>query len=199
MLLLAAFFLMLLIFSGTALGTGQGNCLESSDMKYDGPGPIVVDAPVGEVFTEVAIKSGVNIGCRFYDADTNDGCYSVSGIGTGTLTVEKIGSGPECQDISHIEVVYGVPSGGGELGGDEPGDGGESDNGDTKPGDNASGEEYLTSESGGQQTSQTTADPQPAATTVTVTSLASTGLELAIPLTGLGMAATGFMIRRRKK
>lgn len=59
-----------------------------------------------QIITKVIVKAGSqNQGeaCFTFTADGDNGCYQVTGIGTTTVTVTKIGSGPECKDISHVE------------------------------------------------------------------------------------------------
>lgn len=60
-------------------------------------------APAGSIFSQVWVKAS-NV-CTSYTQDTNDGCYEVLGIGTATVTVTKVGVGPACSDISHIEAI----------------------------------------------------------------------------------------------
>ncbi|HEX5141952.1 MAG TPA: hypothetical protein VFX19_13495, partial [Dehalococcoidia bacterium] len=66
-----------------------------------------------EVVTGVCIKSGANM----FPPDTHSGvldngtyendCYQVSGVGTQTVTVTRIGTpSSTCQAISHIDVVF---------------------------------------------------------------------------------------------
>ena len=56
------------------------------------------------IITEVWVKAGQ--GCYVPDGV----CYAIAsgGVGYSFVIVEKIGNGPECQDISHIEVCYDV-------------------------------------------------------------------------------------------
>jgi hypothetical protein len=77
-----------------------------------------VDA--GNIVTGVCIKSGAELGHTgplqngTYDgegnavaADSDEVCYEVSGVGTDTVTVKRVGeAGPECQGISHIDVLF---------------------------------------------------------------------------------------------
>lgn len=72
---------------------------------------VTYDVGSGYVVDGVCIKSGEKmfngnqhsavLGNGTYETD----CYTVSGVGTQQVTVTKIGSGPNCQDISHIDVV----------------------------------------------------------------------------------------------
>jgi hypothetical protein len=82
------------------------------------PGPdgnAVVSAPAGEVVTRVAVKAGTV--CWFtppevsgtYTITVNGAaCYVVAGLGTDVATVTRVGSGPTCKDISHVELIDGV-------------------------------------------------------------------------------------------
>jgi hypothetical protein len=105
---LAAFFGGGILNSSTALAQGNqgaGNCLGSDATKTpDDPGDIVIlTAPAGQVITTVAIKAGTP--CVVFTADGSNGCYTVEGIGTPSVTVTRIGSGPTCKEISHIEFL----------------------------------------------------------------------------------------------
>jgi hypothetical protein len=56
----------------------------------------------GQIITEVWVKAGQ--GCYIPDGV----CYATvsGGVGYNYVVVEKLGDGPGCQDISHIEVCY---------------------------------------------------------------------------------------------
>ena len=56
------------------------------------------------IITEVWVKAGQ--GCFLVPNE----CYATvaGGVGYDFVIVEKVGDGPECQDISHIEVCYDV-------------------------------------------------------------------------------------------
>lgn len=57
----------------------------------------------------VCIKSGANM---FTDGHSGqlgngthaDGCYTISGVGTASVTVTRNGDGPNCQGLSHIDI-----------------------------------------------------------------------------------------------
>lgn len=104
---LAAFFGGGILNSSTALaqGGGLGNCLGGDATKTpDDPGDtVILTAPAGQVITVVAIKAGTP--CIEFTADATIGCYTVSGIGTSSVTVTRSGSGPSCKEISHVEFL----------------------------------------------------------------------------------------------
>ena len=56
------------------------------------------------IITEVSVKAGQ--GCFLVPNE----CYATvaGGVGYDFVIVEKVGDGPNCQDISHIEVCYNV-------------------------------------------------------------------------------------------
>ena len=70
---------------------------------------VTFTAVEGEVVTGVCIKTGESAGHTGLitaDGPVPGGCYTVAGIGTATVTVTRTGeAGPECQAISHIDVV----------------------------------------------------------------------------------------------
>jgi hypothetical protein len=102
---LAAFFGGGILSSSPALAQGAGNCLGGDATKTpDDPGDtVILTAPAGQVITTVAIKAGNP--CIEFTADGTMGCYTVSGIGTNSVTVTRSGSGPTCKEISHIEFL----------------------------------------------------------------------------------------------
>ena len=78
---------------------------------YPGPGgDAAVTAPNGMVVTRIAVKAGPT--CVF-TPETATGtytiavegapCYVVSGLGSSAVTVARVGDGPACKDISHVE------------------------------------------------------------------------------------------------
>ena len=44
-----------------------------------------------------------------FPPETSDSCYTVSGLGTTTVTITRIGSGRTCKEISHVEYTTGTP------------------------------------------------------------------------------------------
>ncbi|MBI1886187.1 MAG: hypothetical protein HYS09_07755 [Chloroflexi bacterium] len=65
-----------------------------------------------DTITAVCIKSGANMFNGEHKLVTSDGvvanCYTVSGIGTSKVKVQRTGTaGPDCQAISHIDVLTG--------------------------------------------------------------------------------------------
>lgn len=63
--------------------------------------PFTITDPSG-IFIRVGIKASTSCFIMTSDGITPYGCYSVSGIGTSTITVTKVISGPTCPEISHI-------------------------------------------------------------------------------------------------
>jgi hypothetical protein len=55
--------------------------------------------------TTVAIKAGTDCFIVTSNGVTGDGCYTVAGIGTTSVTVTRVGAGPGCKGISHVEVA----------------------------------------------------------------------------------------------
>ncbi len=68
------------------------------------------DTGSDKIVTGVCIKAGGTAEHEFFTADQADilGCYTITGIGTSSVTVERTGTpGPDCQAISHIDVIEG--------------------------------------------------------------------------------------------
>jgi hypothetical protein len=76
-----------------------------------------VDVGAGFVVEGVCIRTGTEghsgvLGNGTYDGafnpvapDSDDACYVVEGVNTQEVTVTRIGEGPGCQDISHVDVI----------------------------------------------------------------------------------------------
>jgi hypothetical protein len=70
--------------------------------RVEGGDPVTeFTAPAGQVVTGVCVKAGT--GLSTFILDGAGICYSVSGIGTGSVTVTRIGEGPVCKGISHVD------------------------------------------------------------------------------------------------
>lgn len=69
------------------------------------------DAGAGNIVEGVCIKSGENMfegnkhSAVLGNGTYENGCYTVTGVGTQSVTVTRIGSGPNCQGISHIDAI----------------------------------------------------------------------------------------------
>lgn len=83
-----------------------GKCDGTDGCIKDETAPFQITVP-GSVINKLWIKAGDGDGgCYEFTANDSDGCYSVSGIGTSSVSAVKVGSGSSCKDISHIEVVF---------------------------------------------------------------------------------------------
>ena len=98
--------------STEAMANGVGTCNPDYDDK-DESAPFDHDdfsVPAGQVIKQVNIKTGT-LGCLediTVDGLYHDGCYLVTGIGTSSILVERVGEpGPDCQEISHTEIELG--------------------------------------------------------------------------------------------
>lgn len=83
---------------------GLGNCNTGWVFKAESE-PFGVGMIHGSI-NKVIVKAGSqNQGdaCFEFTADGDDGCYRVSGFGTDLVSVQKIGGGRDCKDISHVE------------------------------------------------------------------------------------------------
>lgn len=87
-------------------GGGQGNCLDGANKVEDPGDTLTINAPTGQIVGQVAIKAGSDNqegGCFLYPPLTSGRCYTVSGLGTAVVRIERIGSGSDCKEISHVE------------------------------------------------------------------------------------------------
>jgi hypothetical protein len=111
-----------------ALADGQGSPAACNDgpnvdgnISPDSDDLATHTVAAGNVVTGVCIKSGQELGHTgplangTYDGNGNPvapgsptACYTVSGVGFQTVTVTRVGTGSDCQAISHIDVPFGV-------------------------------------------------------------------------------------------
>ena len=67
----------------------------------DETAPFTITDPSG-IFVRVGVKASTNCFIMTSNGTTPYGCFSVSGIGTSTITVTEVIGDPVCKDISHI-------------------------------------------------------------------------------------------------
>jgi hypothetical protein len=90
-----------------------GGCTDAQHNVQGTSSTISFTAPSGGTIDGICIKSGNDSkhSGRLGNG-TFDDCYQVSGVGSTTATVTKLGVGPTCQEISHIDIyVTTAPSG----------------------------------------------------------------------------------------
>lgn len=96
-----------------ASAEGQGNCLNPDTpgfIKEDTGGvTVTISADLGFIINSVTVKAGSEQSsdgsCTTFTQDGTYACYAISGIGTSSVTVMKVGGGPDCKDISHLEAI----------------------------------------------------------------------------------------------
>lgn len=102
-------------FSATTFADGNGSpagCLNGPSVEGN-EDELTFNAGSGNVVDGVCIKSGSNMfgGNQHSNVLGNgtyeNGCYQVEGVGTQTVTVTRLLSGPSCQGLSHIDVIVG--------------------------------------------------------------------------------------------
>lgn len=100
-----------------AFAQGQGNCLDPNATGYikedTGGTSVTINADAGFIIKSVTVKAGSDEStsdpCTTFTQNGTFACYAVSGLGTGSVTVTKVGSGPDCKDISHLEAIEVTP------------------------------------------------------------------------------------------
>jgi hypothetical protein len=95
-----------------AHGGLNSECEDVPDIESGSGSFKTYTAPSGQIVTGVCIKSGTNMFGDSHSGVLGNGtyennCFVVSGISTQTVTVTKLGSGNNCQDLSHIDVYTG--------------------------------------------------------------------------------------------
>ena len=114
-LILAGLFNGLSLNSNYIVSADAGKCNDAPGSANTTNNFASLTAPSGKVVNSICIKSGSNMfGDGHSDRLTTNttyenGCYEVTGIGSQTVTVKKVGSGNNCQDLSHVDVYFNVP------------------------------------------------------------------------------------------
>ncbi|MBP9700045.1 hypothetical protein KBD71_02065, partial [Candidatus Woesebacteria bacterium] len=80
----------------------RDNCGRGFVEKIDGSETVVYDGDddIDSIF--IKTDGDHDDECQDFHEDENDGCYDVSGLGTSTVTVTKVGN-HHCADIDHVE------------------------------------------------------------------------------------------------
>jgi len=93
------------VFATPVLSThNTGHCGPSAYLEKDDNGAPFVSSG-SNVISSVWIKAGQ--GCFEFTSDSTNGCYTVLGLGTVNVLVTGGGTGPNCQNISHVEFYGG--------------------------------------------------------------------------------------------
>ncbi len=105
---------MLLLGQHSTVSATGGGCTDADVPGIEGD-PVASHDAGADIVTDVCIKAGTNMfdgghSGKLGNGTFEDGCYQVSGVGTSTVTVERIGNDPPCQEISHIDVYTGPPA-----------------------------------------------------------------------------------------
>ena len=97
------------------VGNNSPEACSSADVTGVEGDPTAVYDASPNVVAGVCIKSGDNmfgetghsglLGNGVYEG----GCYEVTGVGTTTVTVARLASGPTCQNIGHVDIDLGDP------------------------------------------------------------------------------------------
>lgn len=88
----------------------QSNCsglaCDGGACEKDEDSPFEITLSGGSLISQLWIKaSSGETACFLFTADGDNGCYTVTGIGTQTVRAVKSGLGDSCHDISHIEAI----------------------------------------------------------------------------------------------
>lgn len=108
---------LMLTLASVVYATGEGSpieCLNPTTTLTDNQNLLTFTAPEGSIVDGVCIHSGNNMfgGNQHSEVLSNgtyeNGCYTVSGVGTQTITVQRVGTpSPTCQGLSHVDVLDG--------------------------------------------------------------------------------------------
>ena len=83
---------------------GGGQFPDADEVVANPSNTNIITSPSGEIYSQVQIKAGPDI--FVITQDINNGCFEVSGIGTSTVMVNRIGDGPDCKHIGGIGLFY---------------------------------------------------------------------------------------------
>ncbi len=98
-------FALLVVYGGPAMASaGPAEC-QTGIQASGGKDVRTFTADEGEIVDGVCIKSGNLHTGALGNGLHEDGCYQVSGVGTQTVTVRRVQPGPDCQDLSHVDVL----------------------------------------------------------------------------------------------
>ena len=81
-------------------GGGSEQCMAGGTKVEHAPYSLT--APEGEVVSAVCVKAGT----QSIPVVDDDGSYDVSGLGTTSAEISKVGTGKNCKDISYVTEVY---------------------------------------------------------------------------------------------
>jgi hypothetical protein len=106
----AAIALALVLVAGGSPASADGDGSPSvcqTELQASGDGDLqTFTADDGKIVDGVCIKAGQLHTGVLSDGLYEDECYEVSGVGTQTVVVERVGeAGRECQEISHVDVL----------------------------------------------------------------------------------------------
>lgn len=99
-----AVFTVMIALQNSVSAQGIGNCDSSYVVKTEKDPHVISD--MSQKWIKAIIKAGSqNQGdaCFSFTENITDGCYTVEGLGTATASAVKVGGGPACKDISHVE------------------------------------------------------------------------------------------------
>ena len=109
--ILACLFVVFFVLMFTrSVGTegGHGVC-DIGVVSITGTDDLVVYDAKADVVSGVCLKAGNTVLHTLYKTDFSNGCHTVVGIGTHSITVTRAGSGRTCQGISHIDLLVAPP------------------------------------------------------------------------------------------
>jgi hypothetical protein len=93
--------ILILISSISASATTLGNCFDHDEKLDFSSEHYEYDAPTSYIIDEATLKAGTE--CYF---ETVPGCYIFEGVGTDHVEITRIGDGPDCKQISHVELGF---------------------------------------------------------------------------------------------
>lgn len=98
------FFKTVIPVAATPPGNPPGNC-GSGFVEKDKSSPYSYSGlfSIGYVIVKAGDEHSTDHPCVQINSNGSNGCYEVSGLGSTSVTVWKVGSGSDCKNISHVE------------------------------------------------------------------------------------------------
>jgi hypothetical protein len=113
-LILSILSAVLFISKGNAYAVGgrNGECVDADITGYtDVSDNFKYKTQEGNVVEGVCIKAGNDMfgdghSSKLTENGTYEGCYKISGLGTGKLSIVRISDGSNCKEISHLDFYF---------------------------------------------------------------------------------------------
>jgi hypothetical protein len=98
--------MLLTIIQQPASAEEFSQCGTGFEIKLEGTGPFTYTTSAGKIISQITLKAGQE--CVTFTSNGNDGCYNVSGLGSQTVSLTRVGDSKDCKEISHV-LIHTTP------------------------------------------------------------------------------------------